>query len=318
MKGLFSFPIYVQGLKRVRALGFITTACLVFINVVTTMEVNFRNLRFNGDCIYCLKELNHYEVFATDWMVVIGLFVPLVTFTTFSYLNKRSAADFYHSLPAKRRTVFISQWAASLTWTLGSVALCVGVNAVYWIAEGAPLHFFVWFDVLVCTSVLVLYLSACTALGVILTGNILSSAVSAILIGCLPPFVVECFKRVLTLMFPRMAPNMAIYTHLDSYRFLPKRMYFDPYGGDYGLDMGVLISFIFALALGALACLAYEKRQSETLSRPSVWELVVLPVAIMTAFSFVAEYSLSGPELFSVTLIIYLLCRHNARDFKLY
>ena len=316
MSKLFSFPIYVQGLKHLRALGSCAAAFLVLINLIVTSYVDFDSLWWGDKCKYCVKGLSHYKIFVTDWSIVLVVIVPLITYYMFSYLHNRNGADFYHSLPTKRGAMFISQWAATLTWLFGAVAMFVATNAIYWIAEGGPLHFSVWFNTLACTCVLVLYLSASTVLGITLTGNALSATAAVVAIGWLPYFIMSFFEESLKHLFPRIIPEMTALKYIGSDQFLPKRLYMDDYGGNYSVDGGLIISAAFALVLGAIAYIIYVKRQSETATTAAVSNgaqhfirgAVALPVVLMAAEAVVNKsggFAL-GRWIFAA-LVIYLL-----------
>lgn len=265
MKSMFSFSLYVQAIKRIRILGLALTVCVVVINLA---GINDPYISQAGKCYYCWKGLLHYGFITSSYMIVLVPVAVLLTFYMFSYLNKRSSADFYHSLPKKRSAVFISQWAAVLTWLFATVVISVSANHLRWFLEGGVVHFYVWFNSVVSLCALAFYFSACTVLGTMFTGTAISAAFSTGAIALLPPFIMSRFQTALESAFPRMVVEKTVFKYIGADNFLPTRMFLNGVTErDFDLDVPLLISVIFALALGAVACIAYTRRESEKAAR---------------------------------------------------
>ena len=93
MKDIFSSKLYLQGLRKVRTLGIAMAIVMIALNAwIPLMHIN--------DGILSVKTVEAGE-FAPFGLLFL-VFVPLLVYNMFSYLNERKASDFFHALPQKR------------------------------------------------------------------------------------------------------------------------------------------------------------------------------------------------------------------------
>ncbi len=114
---LFHLGVYKESLRRSRNLGLIylifeilATGVMCFAEVVD--QLSYASM----DEVYVttLSAMNlvpfHY--------VIAYCGAPCFVLLVFAWMNKRNESDYYHSIPATRRGIYISGMAAVLTWTL--------------------------------------------------------------------------------------------------------------------------------------------------------------------------------------------------------
>ncbi len=119
MKKIFSKGLYAEGLRQTRMMTVIFTAVLIFglaayaagcasssadmiVDYVDAVELD------GGSSISA-------AIIAVWFALIVMIAAPVITFRLFSFLSGRSESDFYHSLPYKRSTVFLSYTAALIT-----------------------------------------------------------------------------------------------------------------------------------------------------------------------------------------------------------
>ena len=120
----FSFKIYKEGLRQLRAPGIVFLALgalntlVILINLIGTQ---------NGRYVY---PVGYSYLGATSLMslspLVITVFSVMLPLLAFRFLNKRNASDFYHAAPARRTSLYLSFSAAALTWLLAGLLLYYG------------------------------------------------------------------------------------------------------------------------------------------------------------------------------------------------
>ncbi len=123
MKKIFSFRLYLEGLKRLRLLGLATGIVLPLLMIVQFV------IRVSSYVVRPLYVVSQMEFFAFP-LVLLLIATPFFIYQAFSFLNKRKAADFYHSIPYRRICIYFSNLAAVYTWIFGILLLSVTVSMV--------------------------------------------------------------------------------------------------------------------------------------------------------------------------------------------
>ena len=101
-ESIFSLKLYLQGLKKIRAVGIAAAICIIIPNALLPI------IRMNTIYTFSYAQ-DEYDVtyggFA-PYALIMLIFAPIMVHSMFSYLNQRNKSDFYHSLPHKRSCVF--------------------------------------------------------------------------------------------------------------------------------------------------------------------------------------------------------------------
>lgn len=133
----FSFGLYREGLKKVRLIGIVATVlCIVITALIPIVDMVETHRDYIGS-LTCGNatppSVRTIEIsgLATPLLLIL-VFTPLIIFMMFSYLNKRSESDFFHSIPYHRETVYLSFTAAAMTWIWGIVIVSLTVSGILW------------------------------------------------------------------------------------------------------------------------------------------------------------------------------------------
>lgn len=136
-KEFFNVGLYLEGLRRLRLPG------IIFFVILALESVLF-------PLIYVVEEYSHrvsmelemgsyvptpmstsvlevHPLLAVSFCII----VPVLTWTAFSFLNKRSSSDFYHSLPHTRLSLYVSTLSALITWVLALILIPSGISRLF-------------------------------------------------------------------------------------------------------------------------------------------------------------------------------------------
>ncbi len=211
-----------------------------------------------------------YSQIMYGMILVFLLFVPIMMMMAFNYINKRNGCDFYHAIPVKRNSLYISSMLAVLLWTviiiLGGAATSIGVFSCssYIAIEGSS-----WMFLLSILAGAVLVMGA-FSIGIATTGTTFTNIVVSGMILLVP----RIFIYVVVQMISQYIPFVYFGTGFA--------------GLDYNMVVGTLtqifmgnglpafdiISFAYSTILGliyaVIGCLAFCKRRSESASMASI------------------------------------------------
>lgn len=278
MSKFFNFKLYLQGLKKSRVAGI---AILIVTTVLSALpsflEMIIRSLdpyiESDGSKLFWAPQ--HTETFSNG-LVLILLLAPILTLTTFRFLNKRNESDFYHAIPFTRPCVFFSYLTAVLTWLfmtvistmvtiilfrLGSSGVSINLAAVL-IQTGLY-----WLALTMITSV--------TALAMTVTGTGISNLFTFFTLFFTFRIVGWLFLVTVSYLAPLWVTDVGLgcILHLD-YN-LPLRLLGSPFSS-IAVD-GWLILYTVALTLLLLAagCFFYTRRRSEMAGKSApgrIWQ----------------------------------------------
>jgi len=274
---------YLESGRRLSRIALILLVLCVVASLIIAMQ-------------YCMNQyLNNVLSFKQMFMpLIVYMFAGgiVLALDGFSFLNKRSDSDFYHSLPISRKRLFWSITLAAFTWlaatVLASVITCVVVFTVTH-TPFVPSYALIAVPFFITGGMLVF---AATSIAMCLTGTWLSNiAMSLILLG-LPRFIQFVVSRGMLARFSMMTwvdlpwylspvPNIATgqivtFTH----NMLQAQLYQLP---------NILYSLALAIVELFLASMLFARRPSELAEHNAKSAkvqtlyacLTILPIAIL-------------------------------------
>ncbi len=311
MKNLFDGGVIISALRRIKTLGIIA-GILAFLQVIFSMTGTVIFGNFLSDMtpvgkmeITQIPVESNVVLGALPTICVIGAII--MTLVALSFLNSRSSCDFYHALPQRRETVYISSILA-VVCMIGMIAVSAGLLAML---IGLIFSMFISFNygtlaliVLNCI-IAALLASAASALAMSITGTTFSNIIMSAIIIFLPQMLTGLFTGCVSISLPRdlISANALV----DSYKclnlaagFMSANVLTDGWASLY--------SFVLAIGYIALGCLFYKRRASEMagVSAPSrrmqaIYRILIgfAMFSLITAGLFLYTTSQSGSYLFS-------------------
>ena len=313
---VFSLKLYLQGLKKIRAVGIAGAICIIVLNAIIPIIAIIENSAGWPGTVRHIDEVT-IGMFAPFGLLVM-LFAPLTVLLMFSYLNERSKSDFYHSLPQTRACVYVSFLSAVLSWLTAILIASALVNSLLWTM--APYYHLSLISVLISLLdqfILTVLMIGFMCLAMTLTGT----SISNVLIFALVALFVRTSGTIFIYSVEEVTPIFLLsesWLKIFSFEyFLPWNLLVETFSGKSVTDFGLLIySLIIGLILIAVSGILYIKRRSEIAGQSAPNKLlqliyrsaVTLPFLLIIVFCMVMD----GIEsylviLLAIALLVYLL-----------
>ena len=183
MKNKFiNFRLFYEFFKQIRVLGIIITVVLC------------GGSAFWDFVLYSSKLDDGYIANISDVAPILYYAVYLIpivfTFKAFSFLYKRKACDFYHSIPDRRSSVFVSAALAAICWSLISIiaVTLAGYLSLIIIGSVCPFSYALYF--IAYNAVIALLITGCASIALSITGTLLSGLILTVIIMFLPRIII--------------------------------------------------------------------------------------------------------------------------------
>lgn len=268
-KQLFSRGLILEGLRRIRVPGIVLLLVSLLFTCLPALFMGLSRASANSRLgIVSIGTL-------AEWLLPILYLTPFVlTHTLFSFLNHRNGSDFYHALPHTRESLFVNFTLAVLVWGTAVLVFPVLAGWVLYTAFGA-----VFVPGAVPLSLLTLFagvllVTACALLAMSVTGTAFSNFILFGLFLFLPRFMITVYNVVLSSNI-QIIDIRHVGGLLNPNLNIPVRLLLGLGGTVFGVNSGslftslpaVLYTVVLALIYGALACLFFHRRRSETAER---------------------------------------------------
>lgn len=296
-KRIFSPRLYLDGIKQLRIIGILSTVALTFIGVITPF---MRYLDTLDDVIteFTANSVNYLEMNLPIFLLFCAI-APLMTLYLFSFLNKRDSSDFYHSIPETRQCIFLSFFAAIVTWLL---FITVVSGTVITLSYAVLPHLY---TVNLSSVLLVsfnafsgaLLIAASVAIAMSVTGTVFSNVLVSLLLIFLPRMLIHIAVTAVSDALP-LVHDLSFASVLNYEYNVPVGFVFGLLFGNYeralaGSFSGVY-TLIIALIFTVLALFLFTKRNSESAgqSAPNSFLQAVYRFLIGSVLTSVMVYGL--------------------------
>jgi len=188
---MFSFALYKEGLRRCFIPAIILNAVMLLFAMIIPISVISNASRWHNS--------PHPRIVsglaANPFLLVALLLALFLTLHTFSYLRERNASDFYHSIPHKRESLFLSYAAAIFSWVIASIIASTMVASAIYAMGLDVIRFEIGSVILAALSVMAacFMIIAATLIAMSVTGTIVSNVTTTALILGLPQILIGVF-----------------------------------------------------------------------------------------------------------------------------
>ncbi|MDO4272626.1 MAG: DUF6449 domain-containing protein [Eubacteriales bacterium] len=287
------------------AVGFL----MAFPVVELLMLGNWFGMNYESAQIESLYENLWRDGFMFTGFIVIALAALINGINGFWYLYSSRKIDFYHSLPVKRKQMFLHRTCVGVLYYLipylimEFAAICIGAMRGFFSLKLMKMAV----TMLAFHLIIYLMLYFCVVLIICMTGNILMGAVvlfGLLAYGPLLGQMISIYQKVFFSTFYPMDYGIIDILKNQGSPFRFARSFLVHYGeGKAGIMLAVLIILTAALFVGAY--FAFLKRPSENVGKSMIYrwsEVVVRFVAVI-------------PAGFGVGLIFYMAPRRSVREY---
>ncbi len=302
-KTVFDFKLYREAFNQLKLPGILFSVLTTLFSLLApfTMWISYLDKPvYNSPQTVDFSEL-------TPLLALVMFLMPFVMCkSVFSFLNKRKASDFYHSIPNTRSCIFISFSAAALSWVLVTVlSTVICTSAVYILSPATTLSLsFIPGNILFFFTGS-LFIFACTAFAMSVTGTSLSNFV---LTG-----IILFFPRYVIMLFAKIVNDLTVITSFEDLSFItdpssniPFNTVFKFFFGstDTVIDFNVpsiIYTFAVALVYLIIAGILFNVRKSEAAEKSAPNKalqhiyrcLLTIPFSLLIPFFIFNNYGFS-------------------------
>lgn len=312
---IFNKNLYMDGLKQLKTVGIIFSLLSIFISLIYPVVIFFNKLNSSQYSQSETMSAPYIGFSAPSLYIVMFLGSIIFVMSAFSFLNKRNASDFYHSLPNTRFSTLFSLTCSVLTWLYSIIISTVLIVWLAFTVLGLPfnaLHVPYLLTMFIVGTTLVV---SATLLATSITGTGLSTFAVTAIILYVPRIIMSVFTVTLLLTTNSVPANSLNLFFNQSINI--------PYGFSLGLFMSqvaggtdpiiqmyssistYVYSLILAVAYFALAAFLFYKRKSETAEKSApnkilqhIYRLgVTLPVLLIISMIVGANNTNLGSDI---------------------
>lgn len=285
--------------RQLRGKGLVATFILAGLNLV------FFSVYLTRDPV--TATVGHFDarLMALPMLAMLYVFVPIMVFGAYRWLNRRAESDFYHAIPLTRTQIYATTTAAILLWlciALGSYAV---VHAILRTVFGLPINYLLFLCVFINMLIAAVEIVAAFSIGLSLCGRGFTAFFQSVAVLFLPRILLTAFW---------------ILTEVDSGFTLPFSMllpFFNPefniaatpfhsliYGINYANPLAMLWSLVYSAGLLVLGGIAFKKRRSELAEIPYASKVLQTVTRVMFGM----------PQLLTITVILNIWLRYGWED----
>lgn len=296
-KRIFSPRLYLDGIKQLRIIGVLSTIAIALIGLISPV-MRYLNTLDSILTDYTVASVNYFEMNPLILLMFCAV-APLMALYLFNFLNKRDSSDFYHAIPETRQCLFLSFFAAIVTWLL---FIIVFTTAVITFAYAVLPHLYTvnYSSVfLTCFNAFAgsLLIAASVVIAMTVTGTVFSNVLVSLLLIFLPRLLILLAVMGVSDAFPLV--NGLPFASVLSYEYnVPVGFVFGLIFSNYDIALTSLSSGIYTLIVGliysGIALLLFVRRSSETAgqSAPNRTLQAVYRLLIGAVLTSVAMYGL--------------------------
>lgn len=199
---MFNVKLYKDMFKQLRLAGIIFSAIALVSSVIVPILAFVDTLKRRDEDYSRFNLAPPISQITPLLFVMIFVAGLVLVLMAFSFLNKRSSSDYYHSLPNTRICTYLSVLAAVLSWIAIIVIPTVLITSGVYFALGFPFNpLFIGYMIATFLSSTCL-VAAVTAVAMSITGTVISNLVVAGLIGFLPRIIFLAITICITAAAP--------------------------------------------------------------------------------------------------------------------
>ena len=287
---IFSRKLYFEFMRQLRLPGYIFSGilCVEAVLIFIRSLLNSYSYDMFGKKEYQLQSFDFLGIHPLS-ILAIFIIVPVLVFCALNWVNKRNSSDFYHAVCEKRECVFFSAFAAAITWLMisliSSSAITVVSHAVF------PKLFLInYTSVFVRLAVIIsgsLFVSACVAIAMSLTGTVFNNLIVSGILIYLPSALIFTIRTVVIEEISIMTSH-GVLGHSYSIPFGMFEMIFNGYNIIDSIPAAIY-TFIIALVYTVIAAYLFKIRKSEFAGNSAVGKRMqtVFRVLVGTVFSLI-------------------------------
>lgn len=189
---VFSFALMIEGIKQTKVIGI----CFAIISILVSCSYPLLRLISYASMDYeMLKAQPDFTIgFGTFSMTifVIQYIMPIImVFLLFSFMNKRNASDFYHSIPLSKTCVYFTYTAAALIWSIVTVVVSTLLSyTIYALSLKTVINASFILPTIISSIILAMLITSIALIAKGLSGTYFTNIIITIMIMFLPRIII--------------------------------------------------------------------------------------------------------------------------------
>lgn len=305
---IFDKGLYIEGLRRTGTVTAVFSAAgllSVFFTAVLNGNGNVGLPENGGAVIY--------------WFLYVAMYLctPVITLVTFSFLNKRGASDFWHSIPQSRTCLYVSFASSALTATAAVYAATVLMSAAAQLLSGKTAGMPGMLSLAaVCFCGSMLICAVFTAASSF-TGTLLSCSAASLMMLFVPRTVLNCVLWIIREAIGSTAVGKVGFPLSDAGYNYPAGLILNAVWferSEVGTWASAIYTAVLALIYFTAGLFLFRARKSETAgaAAPSKFMQAFMRIALGCSVSFVATLYLvktvmTGNGSAAASVVIYVV-----------
>lgn len=318
---IFSPSLFREFMRQLRLPGLIFTAVMCIEAILMTAEgvISSKGYDSFGNVIYSTISCNFMSVHPIS-VLTIYLVAPILVMCALSFVNRRNASDFYHSLCERRECVFISAFVAAASWIaisfLSGSAVAVISHAVF-----PGIFIFNYASAAVSAIVILsgsLFVASCVAIAMSFTGTVFNNIIMSGILVFLPQSVFFAV-RISVIETLSIMTNKGLFGQSYNVPFaILEKMLFGDVLSVFDSIPHAVYTLVFAIIYFIIAILLFKIRKSEFAGNSAVGKKMqaVCRVLVGTVFSLIPaawiymmanyNYTIDTEDIFMV-IVLYII-----------
>ncbi|MBO6061019.1 MAG: hypothetical protein J6P98_02745, partial [Clostridia bacterium] len=267
MNKLFHSGYFKEIFRQLRVAGLVSAGVLMLNNATSAFSIVFGLL----DDFTSIPGGMQLALPLMEYAYIMGL---VLTFIAFGWMNKRSAADFYHCIPITRKQIYFSSVAAILLWMFIGMTAYAIVHALIYLVCGAPFNYLLYLGVYLTMLIGAVEVVGATAIACSISGTRFVNLIAAVVILFIPRFLLTVMSGfvmikdstiVSAFITPLFDPNYNVIA--TPYSIFTSDLL--KVSVTFGNPLAMLWNLVYALILIVLGAVAFQKRKSEMAGVPT-------------------------------------------------
>lgn len=110
---IFDRNLYIEALRQLRTIGVVSGVIFILQSALIPLFIFV-----NGHDRFQMEPSEMNFVAVSFLLTAVAILMPIMANILFSFINQRNASDFYHALPVRRETMYITYLVAIFSWCL--------------------------------------------------------------------------------------------------------------------------------------------------------------------------------------------------------
>ena len=317
---LFDFGLYLDSLRRTTLVGGLFTALMSIQSVIVVIGffINASEIKSRMLGQYTINTVGLLEMNPMIFVIPL-LAVPLLMFTLFGFLTKRSASDFWHSIPFTRACVYTTFVLAAFSWTLVAtlVSTLVSVVGFLLMPQFYAVNFMSLLYILPGIIAIALLIMGAFAISASLTGTVFNTVIVTCLILFLP--------GIFIMFFDSLCSNSSLFPSVFGNGDSPSlNLLFAAFTGSvfgtYEINNGMtsIPAILYTLILGTVylivGAILFKHRKSEAASLSAInkyvqatLRIIVSLIVCFVPISLICDLGFDDIDDIFLTVVFYIL-----------